>query len=954
MARRRKRKLNVAVALIIAAVVVLPIGGYISYRTFLSYHRSKYAEKFALAQQQAEQGNVKDAAGNFNRAIAWADYKKDVEAGAQYRMAVADFMMDLYKTDKSLTEESRRQILGGVVGRLAEAASMKEDDPQVLRKYAQLRWDTLNLLSKNDDLITACEAYLKVKEDDAEVLRWVAQAHAEMAYLQPEHVEPALKAFEKAAQLDGRNVNNFVLWLALLEQQHRTADIEKVVTQAVAANPDSPRLQVRWARLLLEDKHNASGASQHFAAALAIPNKSVEDWQDIGDYYLLRIQDTRPGGAVVTIKDSDPNKCLEAYAQSIQTLPARADAYLKLSQLNMYMAHLDRCDEVLHTGLKAFEAMRGDVPLGQMEPREKMKYLSGVVQLRSALVTVIFGRRGEYGSNWPEHLAEARGHVEWVCKQMEEARNTNSYIPYKLKGELALAEANGDNSKLIKAAELLRKAYELQMSGQQAALDLETVYYLTNVYTMLNQYGAARDLITKLLERNPSNVEFLMRAARLDVLFGQFGQAKPVLQRLRSLDAQLSEEQRFELSRLDRQMAEGINGKVENVSIPQHITAAEIPYLLADARMMDSQGQHDQSGSVCDAILSQYPDNEEVRLQRTEIYAEQSKLQEAHQCVTEGLKLNPQSVALKYQMAMLDANTPDDRSKLRLEYITHAFQGAEMELMLAGYYQNEVEDANASISHLEKAAQLDPNSLAILKLLFTSYMAQHDTSKMEGIIEKVKAFGPDQATTLQTGLLLDQAAQSKDPNAAREKVNQAVAMMKDLLSRREAFSEGHAMLGQLYLQTNKFDDARSEFQRSYDLNPSWASAIIGLAKVSAIQGRQDEFEKWILLAFRQAPNDRFVRSNYLNIQEKNATTPADIDKLITYCEGLSVGGADADHWLRMARLYLKATPPRTERAGRIFEGLFQATAGKERSLQYLGMYLQYLRKRDSRIRPRRY
>jgi tetratricopeptide (TPR) repeat protein len=367
---------------------------------------------------------------------------------------------------------------------------------------------------------------------------------------------------------------------------------------------------------------------------------------------------------------------------------------------------------------------------------------------------------------------------------------------------------------------------------------------------------------------------------------------------------------------------------------------------------------NEQAIAICTAILKQYPQHEDTRLLRVAIYLFEQDMDGARQCLDEGIALNPQSQALLYQKNLLDSKTPEDRRQLRVEYLTKVYQGAELERQLSELYEQfpDPNDPGAALAHLEKAVELDPSNLLVTRKLFYTELIRKDENgkhigfeKAEAVMEKAKVFGPDETDLMRAGMLKEKG--NNDPTTPEFK--EAIGIMKDALARHETFSEGHAVLGELYLDSRNLQEARTQLNRSYELNPTQVGALINLARLAALENRPEDHEKWINLAWRYAPNDAYVRNNWLAYQERHAATNDQINALIQYGEQLaSRDTQDVENWGRLARLYMKADPPRREAAGQIYAELYRNFQGKEPrggrpgSLQFLELYLSYLRLTD--------
>lgn len=131
-------------------------------------------------------------------------------------------------------------------------------------------------------------------------------------------------------------------------------------------------------------------------------------------------------------------------------------------------------------------------------------------------------------------------------------------------------------------------------------------------------------------------------------------------------------------------------------------------------------------------------------------------------------------------------------------------------------------------------------SLAGTVLLAKLRIAQERYDEAEALIEKAKDLGANRDHILK--LQFSVAEATKD-------LTKTVALLEELIKEDPGSADKHAELGNVYVLSQRPDDAEREYMKAIELEPRHAGAMEGLGALYTLRGESDAARTWYLRAF---------------------------------------------------------------------------------------------------------
>ncbi len=176
----------------------------------------------------------------------------------------------------------------------------------------------------------------------------------------------------------------------------------------------------------------------------------------------------------------------------------------------------------------------------------------------------------------------------------------------------------------------------------------------------------------------------------------------------------------------------------------------------------------------------------------------------------------------------------------------------------------------------------------------------------------------------------------------QEKWDEAIGLLTEALAiRGERFGEAHALLGECHLRTGRVDEADKSFRASYELDRSDVRTLVGLAQVADLRGDSDAHRRWIGEAYTHAPHVAYVRRYWLTYRQASQEP----EQFVRDCRGvLRRYPDDTEVMAMLASAYEQTTPPQYDRAEEIYRTVYDRARGSELSLRYLELLTTFLQR----------
>lgn len=904
MARRKKKKVNIKLVILLVAVGVLIVGGVIAYQ-----FRHAFKDPNAIYEQgmaQYEAGNYKAASDFFGEAIYHSSRKQMWDENIRHRLALVRCLEDWLESDAELSAELQRNIFGTIISQLESVTTIDRDNVEAHEKLADFYWGEGRPRERWDRFIAAAEKLAKLTPEDPEVFYRLAKAREGQSAIDPDRFSDALDMYAQACELDPSNVDYYLDWYRALESRQRSNEAEEVLALALEQNPGSAVLHVFDAQSLLRQRRYEQ-AELAFQRALNTPDKSNKDWLAIGQYYLMSSGNT---------KQADIDKAAEAFEAARAADPMDWRSYQVLSQVYRSKRDIPRTEAVLRDGLATVEEIRGGQDVEDLSTTDRIAYLSGRLTLSTSLAEVLVGTLPADPEARDAQLDELRQLLAFMNKWNDTVPSTR-----RIQGTLLLIEG-----RKAEAQEILSGVF-------RDAPDPVTARALVQLYLESDQLGEAANLIQYIKGTSQDagiDEALLLQDAWLQIRFKNLDKAEGLLKQVARMAP--DEREKRQLDVLQNMLARERGETAVDVSVPEVITAEQIPALERTARALLASNRTDEALAMLEEMYAQHPDNEGVVASLARLYDQLDRKQDAQALLAKAMEANPDSQRLQYVSEILNAAGEEEKRQIALNYLNQMEEGVGRELALASFYAQTGQGERA-IQHLQNAHDAEPDNQAIFDALFNAYLAS-DPDKAQSLAEKAVPANYDAAD----GLFYKGRAA-----LAKKSYEEAIRLFQEALEKRFQFSQGHAMLAEAYMLNNQMEQARDSFTVSYNQNPAYAPALIGLARVTEMLGDREEHEKWIDLAYRYAPNNAYVRTRWLQFQAINAD-PAQVVELAE--QRREEFPEDRQNLNLLARAYERMTPPRLEKAAEAYAELYRLSQGTPHAVVSLGLYVDFLVKNN--------
>ena len=366
MARRRKKKLNKRVAILLGSIGALVIA-LVGVTVFSSSVMNKLFPKdpatlMEQANKAAEEGDRKAADKAFNMALGYAADQRSPKM-PEYYVEAAKFNQKWAIEGTGLTETQRRERFRKAIALARKALLLDATYAPAQEFLADTFWD-LNVGSRTQQgrdwnaYIKEADALIKLKPDDSQAYYRRAVARAEMvSYESPgEDARLAREDFDKAIKLDP---NEPKYWTGLIHFMNRIpgkeADIEGTFKKAIAANPDDSGLLINFAGFLRKEKRPEDALKQ---LDVAVQKDPVLGNIALADYYNA---------------NKEKPKALSALDKAIQADPLDIRAYVgKVAMLGAEKKNTEALGGYRQWARRAEEGAAGDPARRRREDQETL------------------------------------------------------------------------------------------------------------------------------------------------------------------------------------------------------------------------------------------------------------------------------------------------------------------------------------------------------------------------------------------------------------------------------------------------------------------------------------------------------------------------------------------------------------------------------------------------------
>jgi Flp pilus assembly protein TadD len=173
------------------------------------------------------------------------------------------------------------------------------------------------------------------------------------------------------------------------------------------------------------------------------------------------------------------------------------------------------------------------------------------------------------------------------------------------------------------------------------------------------------------------------------------------------------------------------------------------------------------------------------------------------------------------------------------------------------------DDSADAERHLEEAVRLDPKNYEAMLALGTAYWRSGQTESALEMYEQAYKEHPSNDVRYNLALILNSSGRQRE----------ALIYLTDIMKTQPDWPAAVYLLGNTYLKTDDFENAKAQYLRALSLKPDMSEAMGNLAVVYMKTGEPAKAEALFLRIFKREPNNAYAKRN-LEIIRKTRAAPA--------------------------------------------------------------------------------
>lgn len=589
---------------------------------------------------------------------------------------------------------------------LAEAQSSRAGvkAPLSQESEAQYHFMQARLAEAIGDFTTALAEYEAALKADPKNAQLMAEYAASLAGM--DRYEEALQKAKKAIEIDSSNVDAHLL---LAEMNFRLAGRDSSARTAAIAeyeavlklDPENPSALSALGRYYIR-------ASQYAKAEQLLDALSKIQPDDGEAIFLLsvaqaeqekfeaalanvkRVLEFNPSNVPVLLLQGniyerlrDIEKAIATYQQVLSFRPDESEAKKRLAALLAEKGETKDATQILEDLVKRnpFDSSVL-LELGKAQ-REQKKFGEAIASFRSAAKTDPDNVEVSY---WlAATLGDTGQREEAVAILKNVLEKHDAADPAKQRRRLPILLQMG-------TIQQDDAQYDAAVSTFQQLLrsypdDFRAYLYLTHAYKLKKDWSRAAETISRGRQKFPDEGSLAIAEAQI------VAQQKGVPEGLKLLDALIA----------------------KNLSKAEHDEALMLPLKLNRVQILFEHHSYEQAENQLQALLKEYPDNEQVLFQLGAVYERQKKFDKAEQLFRRLLDKNPKNAGVLNYLGYMWADRGENLQQA-LEYIKKAvemdpFNGAYLDSL--GWVQFKLRDFDLAKANLNKAAKIVRNDPTI-------------------------------------------------------------------------------------------------------------------------------------------------------------------------------------------------------------------------------------------------
>ncbi|MFP3936693.1 MAG: tetratricopeptide repeat protein [Phycisphaerae bacterium] len=828
MAKRKKLNTRVVVLLSVFGVLVLALG----VAAIIGLMPRDPEAYFDRGMSAFEQGDYQSGSRFLQEAIGQA--KKQGAEKPKYYYQLARLQMEWAENDEDLTRAQQGELLGRSRGNLETALRVDESYMPAHRMLYDMRWQQARASGGAgrhwDQFIEQVNQLIEREPDNHKAIYRRAVAKSRQTAVRGEYYEQAIEDYRKAIELNGEVPRYWMDMIRLMLDRGHLVEAEMAFDEAIEANPESSEIRSFYSEYL-----SRRGREDE---AMAQIREAVERNPDSAQPFLSLASQYRRSGDVEAAMDA-LEKAKEVEPQSWDANMAMARLYDQRGDAESAVAEMREALDKLAAEMDRLNAE--DLSIEERMSAERRIRNSRLELNRGlGLLLVRLAQRSDDEQQSDEYLRQAEEHLQIIREMLPDS----AYV-----AEVAgrIAEQRGDISE---AMSQLEKAYE-QYGTRNPRLAMD----LMQLYRRRDMPGKAKEIVDRLLKtsRLSNNTGLLLTQAQLEMQFREYDKAADILQSVLRSDP-------------ENEQARNLLSLIETMRTPETATLPEgtepsralVMAMRQQASAAWVRGDKQEAVRILEDLHERIPEDWGVSSHLTSVYVGMDETEKARRLLEEAKEYHPDRPQVDYALKMLEETDPDKRFELALESTAVEEDPARRELSKAAvcavFGKNE-----QYAEHLMKAMELDPDSPEVVGRVFQYALSREDWELAEQCVAAAEKANLDE---------LDGKLYRAQMAGVRGRYEEVIELLEEPLQGRPDLKRGWAMLASGYLRQGRLQDAREAYREIWNIDPSFAPAAIGMARVSEQLGDEEEHRRWIERAYSLAPDNPYVRSRYLNLQEE--------------------------------------------------------------------------------------
>ena len=722
------------------------------------------------------------------------------------------------------------------------------------------------------------------------------------AYLEEENYDKARIEFKNVLQIDPKTAEAYYLLGQIAERQQEWAKAFANYSKAVDLDPSHLQARGRLGRFYL-----LQAAAYKERGDTEAEKNALQKVQETLDAIFQRDPNNIDGlviEASLAAHNGDTAGAITQLEEILKKAPDTDSAVVLLARLYEQQKEIDKAQRVIEEGVKAApERLALRLQLAQFYARhgkvdEAVREMGNLIKQRPEGLA--------FRVSLASYLAQLNRPDE-AEKILREAIAADPEDPQR---HLVLAQFLMQRRGVEKAVDELKKAIE--------ALPQEPDLWfgLVAVYQQGKQEDEAVSTLRQIIEKwgtEPPGLKARNQLARIYAARGE-------IEKVRALVKEVLEENpkdndalliKGRLAMQDKNYEEAI--AAFRSILKDQPDSVEVLNLLAEAHL--ANGDVELAGDNLKKVVDIAPDNIEARLRLARYYKVRNNVEGMEEEVEAVLAKDPANVqALLLKSDILAAKKDVDGLIDTLEKIKVAAPDkADGWFRMGRLYKAQKKFAEAK-KEFEEALKRAPDSLDLLAELTDIEVAMGEIDKAEARLKRIQQQKPDDATIYRMlgGIALarknypeairqfDEAyRRSPDVKLLTQLVNAEIAAkrsdaaerrLKTVLKEDPEHPAAHELLGLLYMQQRRFQEAAAEFEKQIERNPEGTMVYGQLANARLGAGDAKGAEEAYKQGLKRAPQDLRLLAGLAGFYERQA----DVDNAIaTYERMLEVAPDNA-------------------------------------------------------------